>query len=450
MRIGNATRILKIHLSVLCLSMLSAYLLAPAQAARNEETVAFTNDEPEIAFALAIKLSRAFDTKPGHQKTGNTATANTQSADGLHITTFTTEQGKIRVYLPDDMMAGDTISGTVITEPAGSSDEERFRNKASLEGYVVEFAGLKASAAKPNFSWVVARTQAPARYVLRLVEVRGGSTVNGDPLPLGPVTSPVPAKDRRAFVVPALGQAGRLVEIAGPFDGNSANTTLRFGPALSTMQDFDKNVEGVGTGFGLLSPLAESPRKVVFQSPTSVTGPLEIMVKEGTVATTAAYRNVGVRLSAPKTTLLRGERTTLSIEAVGLEGIMNDIPLQLETSGVIQIDGGNSQSVTIHPAEIRSGGHYSTTREITAQQAGAFSCTATVLVQPGLSHDVKSKDELLVELQDLRERKKYDCDHGREYQQAFADRIAVIKRVLRSFHNQHILNDPIDENCPPK
>ena len=35
-----------------------------------------------------------------------------RSADGLYITTFTTPQGVIKVNLPDDMAAGDTISGS--------------------------------------------------------------------------------------------------------------------------------------------------------------------------------------------------------------------------------------------------------------------------------------------------------------------------------------------------
>jgi prefoldin subunit 5 len=39
--------------------------------------------------------------------------AGTNTANGLVVTTFDTPQGKIKVNLPDDMAAGDTISGTV-------------------------------------------------------------------------------------------------------------------------------------------------------------------------------------------------------------------------------------------------------------------------------------------------------------------------------------------------
>src|SRR6266699_6865242 len=62
----------------------------------------------------------------------------TRTANGLFVTTFTTPQGKIKVNLTDDLAAGDTISGTVETEPAGKNDVERAQNQAELNGYVIE------------------------------------------------------------------------------------------------------------------------------------------------------------------------------------------------------------------------------------------------------------------------------------------------------------------------
>ena len=46
------------------------------------------------------------------------------------------------------------------------------------------------------------------------------------------------------------------------------------------------------------------------------------------------FRTIGVALSAPKTTLLRGEKTTISVVVTGLEGLKNDIPLELCDRGV--------------------------------------------------------------------------------------------------------------------
>src|SRR5262249_5792964 len=61
----------------------------------------------------------------------------TKTANGLFVSTFDTPQGKIKVNLPDDMAAGDTISGTVDIEPAGKNDAERAQNQTELNGEVV-------------------------------------------------------------------------------------------------------------------------------------------------------------------------------------------------------------------------------------------------------------------------------------------------------------------------
>src|SRR5258706_16015029 len=45
----------------------------------------------------------------------------TSTAGGLKVTIFNTANGRVIVNLPDDMMAGDTISGTVVAEPKGNS-----------------------------------------------------------------------------------------------------------------------------------------------------------------------------------------------------------------------------------------------------------------------------------------------------------------------------------------
>src|SRR6185503_3838687 len=97
---------------------------------------------------------------------------------------------------------------------------------------------------------------------------------------------------------------------------------------------------------------------------------------------TGNSRNIGVRLSAPKLNLLRGERTTVTIEVSGLAGIINDVPLQLDARGVINMDGGNFQNLKIKPEEVKLDGRYTTNRAINALQAGGFSVTATVIVGP--------------------------------------------------------------------
>ena len=322
------------------------------------------------------------------------ASMETKSGNGLQTVTFATLEGRVIVYLPDDIRAGDTISGTVFTEPKGDTDEEKAKNQNILNSTVLDLAGTKIQAERPMFTWtpVIPQPAQPVRYQLKIVEVLGLPTssamtqsvadINLDPKTTQPGAGITPDPNiTPGFIIPPLGQQGRLVEIPGPFDGDFANTALRFGPVGSTLQDFEKNTESVSGGFGLIKPLAESPRKIVVESPTNVVGPIEVFVQEGDKKITGTHRNVGVNLSAPKTNLTRGERTTLTVEVRGLEGIKTDVPLQLDSKGVINMDGGNFQNLRIKPSEVTPEGRYTINRAITGVQAGGFNVTATVIVR---------------------------------------------------------------------
>lgn len=45
-----------------------------------------------------------------------------------------------------------------------------------------------------------------------------------------------------------------------------------------------------------------------------------------------------------------------------------------------------------------------------------------------------SFEELVAKLKDLRERKKYDLEHGRKHQAYLAEKIEIVKRALRNHH----------------
>lgn len=171
-------------------------------------------------------------------------------------------------------------------------------------------------------------------------------------------TGPTPPPGE--FRLPGIGQNGHPVQIFGPFDGNVATTEITIG---------GKPVQ----------PLAESSRSCFFISPNENPGPAEIRLTERGVETKGAYRNLGVRLTAPKTSLLKGEKTTVTIEISGLKGIQKDVPLELGSTGVINMEGGNSQHLTIRPSDVQSDGNFTTARGITGLTAGGFTVTATVI-----------------------------------------------------------------------
>ena len=183
-------------------------------------------------------------------------------ADGLVSTVFTVPQGKIRVHLPNDMAAGDTISGTVVAEPKGTSAAERQKNAETLNGFVIEVAGQKGPAASRAFTGMV--PDSFAGNPTMILNDSKGTTI-------GKVTIPKPSKSAAKktdspatseFKLPTFGQAGRPLEITGPFDGNASNTNVRIG---------DQE----------LAILVESRSRTVVQSPKAPAGPAEIVLKEG-------------------------------------------------------------------------------------------------------------------------------------------------------------------------
>jgi hypothetical protein len=303
------------------------------------------------------------------------------SANGLHTIRFATPSGRLTLNLPDDMRAGDTISGTVVMEPNGNTQEEREKNLAELQGLVFEirqFNFATQSSMNPVMSRIPVVSDKPFMLKLPQSSPRLGITLNSSngSVPIGNnqtfylVTSETPdvvpvkevARGGEDFKLPTIAQQGRFVEIPGHFDGSFESTRLTVG-----------NQE--------VPIIAESPRKTVFESPRNFTGPTEIAVKEGNVETKGSFRNLGVRLSAPKTNLLKGESTTLTIKVEGLEGIKNDVPLYLNNASpaIIRMEGGDKQTLRITPSAVQTDGTYLATRTLTGQQAGAFSLAATVV-----------------------------------------------------------------------
>ncbi len=386
----------------------------------DENTVEFTNSETEWWWA------KKNGERLGKVKTGNPTTASTSitagsnraakasvvTANGLHTVTMDTLPGRVIINLPDDMRAGDTISGTVVAEPKGSTEEERKNNTAKLSELKLSLGSKfpkhqkelmilitprvivqdESTPGGPNQNQANFSTKFPEtfNYTIGVNAARTDTetvtiTVNSpiwfirDQATSQRLELPVSPDD---FRLPSMGQQGRPLEIFGPFDGDASNTTLMYGPARSTVQDFEKNTENVSGGFGLIRPLAESPRKCVFEAPSTFTGPIQLFVKDAKTNTTSPYRNVGVNLTSPKTNLIKGEHTTLKVEVSGLEGIKSPVPLTLESKGVITMEGGMYQPLMIQPSQVGSDGRYTTTRGITGVRTGGWEGTATVVTQP--------------------------------------------------------------------
>jgi len=279
-----------------------------------------------------------------------------RSANGLYITTFTTPQGVIKVNLPDDMAAGDTISGTVTAESTGQNDAERAQNLAELKRHVLVLEGQQTLVGAETFSWSIPRPFNTNSKNISLLQRGQNAATTTIPISATPPPSPL------RFTLPTGGQQGRLIQIKGPGNG------------IFSPQDYVK------VGGTMLPPLAESPRSLILRNASDSLGPTNIECHENGVGMQCPFRNIGINLSAPKLNLLRGETTSLHVVVLGLGGVAGDQSLDLENTSpsVIKMSGGDRQHINIRASEVRPDGTYSIDRTLNGIMAGSFGVTATV------------------------------------------------------------------------
>ncbi len=279
-----------------------------------------------------------------------------QTAAGLHVVTFDTLQGTVTVNLPDDMAAGDTISGTVIAEAKGATPEDVKRNQGSLSGVVVEMEDQKTAASDPGGrgNWSVPDSAVTA--IPMILKDRQGRTIGKVDVPVAKVATSKPS----AFQLPSGGQTGRPVTISGPFDGDFATSSVKLaGKAVDV--------------------LAESPRKLIARSPTGSVGVATLEVAKQGYTTQCEYRNLSVSLSAPKLNLKSGEKTTMTIKVDGADGMKQNVPLSVVnlSPSVVRIDSGDKQTIDVDPRTL-SNGSWTASRGLTGVMPGGFNITASI------------------------------------------------------------------------
>ena len=276
-------------------------------------------------------------------------TGSLESGPGFHVVTFSLPAGTIYVNLPDDLAPGDTASGTVNPVPAGAAESDRAGPRQELSAFSVEVAGERAPAIAGVRTFRV--PPGGATLAIRLLDPQGRTAAEVK----APLRSPVPPPS--GYQVPAVGQAGGPVRIAGAFDGDLSNSSVQIGGKP-------------------VPPMAESPRQLVVRGPEEPAPPAPIEVRErGAVVASGTYRNVSVRLSAPLTNLLAGQRTTLTITVSGLESLQDTLPVRLlnQSPDVVRMEGGEEQTLCVRPDEVSTTGTWTRTRGLTGARAGGFS-----------------------------------------------------------------------------
>src|SRR5262249_7082653 len=165
----------------------------------------------------------------------------------------------------------------------------------------------------------------------------------------------------QSYAIPAMAQAGRPIAVKGPFDGNFATTAIKIANQSAEV-------------------LAEPPRQVIAKAPAGLTGPAKIQVmKRDQVVAERDIIAVGVRLSAAKLNLIRGETTTMTVSVLGGESAKVPIFVNVvnQSPWVVRMEGGQRQRLTVDPAQFK-GGAATMQRTLTGLRAGGFAITAVV------------------------------------------------------------------------
>jgi hypothetical protein len=262
-----------------------------------------------------------------------------------------TRAGRITIYLPDDIRAGDTISGTILAEPAGKTESARARNRDTLNGYVYDAADRRVRRTGDVLTFTV-----PAAGLLTLAATAGGGKSIGKA-----VIHAHPAAPGGGGALPTLGQAGRPQLIPGAFDGDLGNTRATIS---------NRPVEII----------AESPRGTVIKCPDAPVGATTLQVHDGGTTLNVPFHNAAVSLATAKTILNRGETTSVSILVEGLPPLIETelVQLTLVGSPTIRLEGGNAQQVALRPD---AGGVATLERQVTALSPGPYEVSAQLVLR---------------------------------------------------------------------
>lgn len=270
----------------------------------------------------------------------------------LQVVTFTAPEGSLEINLPQDISAGDQLSGTFGFVVSGN-ERERGKELGVLRSYSLEISGQDIRLLRDTWTTTLPK-ELPGIAEVTLWDITG-ALVGGAAVPLveGQEASDV-------YRIPRFTQGGAELVVRGRFDGDLSNTAITVGDAGAPV-------------------VAESPRTAVARAPRRPVGPVEIRIVEAGTTAVGQLRNVDVQISAPKTTIETGERVDLKVEVSGLEGLEQPLRLELINHTVVLahfLDHGPSPVFEVLPEQVQEGGRYTLTVPLEGSQGGTFDVEA--------------------------------------------------------------------------
>ena len=293
----------------------------------------------------------------------NAQKSTTETYNGLRTAKFKTDEGTITVYTPADMHAGDVISGTVYTEPEGKNNKEVKKNQDVLNGYVIEMQDKKTPIEKGEEKWQIPTFFAGLTTLL-LLKDENGKVIGTAEVPVDSIPrSIIPdALSENTYLMPDYIQAGKPFQIPGYYDGDFLTTGMTINGISPTI-------------------LAESPGVTIYEAPPDIVGPSGIELTEGDLIIKDSLNVLSVNLTASKLNLLKGEKTKVTVNILGLKGLEKDVTYFIEnkTMKTIGMEGGDEQDIIIKPDSVSSKGIYTKDFSVTAKEPGTFTIWCSIV-----------------------------------------------------------------------
>jgi hypothetical protein len=239
-----------------------------------------------------------------------------KSINGMVVSDFKTPQGTVTVNLPDDMRAGDQITGTVSVSPEGKTDKEKQANKKKLEELALQFPGLAMnirdllkSADKNQFSFTVPTRTGSGDGNYNELELMKGDKVSA--------VSKIPVTT--ATFLPVAGKP--VVQLTTPvIEQGDPYAVVR--AVHSNMNDYGFLVKDRSGKTSKANIICQSPRSAIVEIPPDISLGENLLVaqrKSGSETNTFYFEKLSAEYRVEKSNLQKGETTTLTGHIRGLD-----------------------------------------------------------------------------------------------------------------------------------
>ncbi|MEO7264696.1 MAG: IPT/TIG domain-containing protein [Ferruginibacter sp.] len=274
---------------------------------------------------------------------------------------------QLRFRLPNNIRSGDMITGTVMEEKKDNAGGMK-KNAATLEGMVIEIDGKQTKLSNRIFSFLVPAGITSIPFLLKNAE---GQIIEYGQIPVfsQSVNNIQNIVNGMNFNPDVICQPGEPLNIHGNFDGNATNTKV-------TINNIPCEI------------IAESPRQTIVEIPqNTVAGKATIKIEEQNKKEEHTVNVAVINLSAKKTNLLKGEKTTIRVTVAGLENLdlnNNNFTVELtnQSPQIIAFTKESRNTITkiIEQSSIKQG-KFEFTTGIIATTSGSF-VVGAILFKP--------------------------------------------------------------------